>query len=92
MVTDIMQIITTSFSFSFSLFSKSIFAIFFIRQGGTNIGISLAFGMSIFVLAYSIGHISGGHLNFAVTWTFCLLKKISILKCAYIIDQSLNRN
>ena len=49
--------------------------------GAGTIGIALSFGMSIFVIAYSIGHISGGHLNFAVTLTFAVLRKISILKC-----------
>lgn len=50
-------------------------------NGAQQIGIALTFGMSIFVLCYSIGHISGGHLNFAVTFTFAVLRKISILKC-----------
>lgn len=49
--------------------------------GAATIGIAFSFGMSIFILAYSIGHISGGHLNFAVTLTFAVLRKISILKC-----------
>lgn len=49
--------------------------------GNTTIGIALTFGITIFVLAFMIGHISGGHLNFAVTFTFCILRKISILKC-----------
>ena len=48
--------------------------------GATTIGIALTFGFTIFVLAYTIGHISGGHLNFAVTFTFMILRKISILK------------
>lgn len=56
--------------------------------GASTIGIALAFGMSIFVIAYSIGHISGGHLNFAVTLTFAVLRKISILKCVlYFLAQ-----
>lgn len=56
--------------------------------GASTIGIALTFGMTIFVLAYSIGHISGGHLNFAVTLTFAVLRKISILKCAlYFLAQ-----
>jgi MIP family channel proteins len=50
-------------------------------KGNAAIGIALTFGFTIFVLAYTIGHISGGHLNFAVTFTFLLLRKISILKC-----------
>ncbi len=49
--------------------------------GAGTIGIALTSGMSIFVLAYAMGHISGGHLNFAVTLTFALLRKISPLKC-----------
>lgn len=49
--------------------------------GGTSIGISLSAGFTVFVLVYSIGHISGGHLNFTVTFTFWLLKKMSGTKC-----------
>lgn len=56
--------------------------------GAQSLGIAFTFGMSIFVLAYSIGHISGGHLNFAVTLTFACLRKISILKCGlYFLAQ-----
>ncbi len=56
--------------------------------GAGTIGIALTFGMAIFVIAYSIGHVSGGHLNFAVTLTFALLRKISILKCVlYFLAQ-----
>jgi len=51
--------------------------------GSTTIGIALTFGLTIAVLAYSIGHISGGHLNFAVTITLCLLRRISLLRAAY---------
>lgn len=54
--------------------------------GNTTIGIALGFGMTIFVLAFMIGHISGGHLNFAVTFTFALLRKISILKCILYVS------
>lgn len=56
--------------------------------GNVTIGIALTFGLTIFVLAYTIGHISGGHLNFAVTFTFALLRKISILKAGlYFLAQ-----
>jgi len=44
----------------------------------TLVSISLAFGLSISVLAYSIGHISGGHINPAITFAFMLLELQSI--------------
>jgi len=46
---------------------------------GALTGISLAFGISISVLAYGIGHISGGHINPAVTLAFMLLRLQSIV-------------
>ncbi len=49
-------------------------------QGLLQIGISLTFGWTIIVIAWSIGHISGGHLNFAVTFAFVLLRKITVLR------------
>lgn len=45
-----------------------------------HIGIALTFGWTIIVVAWSIGHISGGHLNFAVTFAFMLLRKITVLR------------
>lgn len=42
--------------------------------------IATAFGVGIAVLAYGIGHISGGHINPAVTLAFMLLGDISIVK------------
>jgi len=41
------------------------------------VAIALAFGFCIFVLAFTIGHISGGHLNCAVTLGFVVCRKIS---------------
>jgi len=51
--------------------------------GTETIGVALSFGLTLFVLCYSIGHISGGHLNFAITFTMCLLRRISIMKMLF---------
>lgn len=40
------------------------------------VGIALGFGIAISSLAYSIGHISGGHINPAVTFSFLIMGKI----------------
>lgn len=54
------------------------------------VGISLAFGLSISTLAYGIGHISGGHINPAVTFSFMLLRIQSITGgLLYILAQCL---
>jgi MIP family channel proteins len=42
--------------------------------------IAVAFGIGISVLAYGIGHISGGHINPAVTLAFMSIGDISIIK------------
>uniref|UniRef100_A0A1B8YA67 Aquaporin-1 n=1 Tax=Xenopus tropicalis TaxID=8364 RepID=A0A1B8YA67_XENTR len=52
--------------------------------------VSLAFGLAIATLAQSVGHISGAHLNPAVTLGCLLSCQISILKALmYIIAQCL---
>jgi len=52
--------------------------------------IALAFGLSISVLAYMIGHISGGHINPAVTLAFVLLRLQSVVSGGlFIIAQLL---
>lgn len=40
--------------------------------------ISIAFGLTISVLAYSVGYISGGHMNPAVTLSFMILRLQSV--------------
>ncbi|XP_039085783.1 aquaporin-1 [Hyaena hyaena] len=53
-----------------------------------NVKVSLAFGLSIATLAQSVGHISGAHLNPAVTLGLLLSCQISILRAImYIIAQ-----
>ena len=41
------------------------------------LGVSLAFGLTVLTMAYAIGHISGCHLNPAVSVGLCLAKRFS---------------
>lgn len=53
-----------------------------------NVKVSLAFGLSIATMAQSVGHISGAHLNPAVTLGLLLSCQISVLRAfMYIIAQ-----
>lgn len=52
--------------------------------------ISLAFGLAIATLVQSVGHVSGAHINPAVTVALLVAQKISALRAvAYIIAQML---
>uniref|UniRef100_A0A3Q4GEN7 Aquaporin 1a (Colton blood group), tandem duplicate 2 n=1 Tax=Neolamprologus brichardi TaxID=32507 RepID=A0A3Q4GEN7_NEOBR len=54
------------------------------------VGVSLAFALAIATLAQSLGHISGAHLNPAVTLGLLVNCQISALRCAfYILAQML---
>jgi len=49
----------------------------FTLPGTVTIGIAFSFGFTIFAIAFAIGHISGGHLNSALTLAFVVRGKIS---------------
>ena len=52
------------------------------------LGISLAFGLTVVVMAYAIGPISGCHINPAITIAMLVAKKISVTDTlGYIIAQ-----
>ncbi|KAM4702068.1 aquaporin-5-like [Discoglossus pictus] len=54
----------------------------------TILQIAMAFGLAIATLIQSIGHISGGHMNPAVTFAFLIGSHISLLRAVcYIIAQ-----
>ncbi|MFN2385829.1 MAG: MIP family channel protein [Thermoanaerobaculia bacterium] len=57
--------------------------------GGTGLpGIALAHGLAIAVMVSAIGHISGGHINPAVTFAALLARRISpSLAAAYVAAQ-----
>lgn len=60
--------------------------------GGTlgTLGIAFAFGLSIVAMAYSIGRISGCHVNPAVSLAMLISKKMSVKDfCGYVIAQVL---
>jgi aquaporin-4 len=52
--------------------------------------ISLAFGLSVATIVWAIAHISGGHINPAVTFGFLVTRKISVLRALlYVACQCL---
>ena len=56
--------------------------------GVTGVGIGISFGLIVMVMIFSIGHISGCHINPAITLAFLALRRISAAKAAlYIVVQ-----
>src|ERR1051325_605237 len=61
-----------------------------IQLGIGFVGVSLAFGLTVLTMAYAIGHISGCHLNPAVSIGLCAGKRFPASELApYIIAQVL---
>src|SRR5439155_3445211 len=46
-------------------------------------GVAFAFGLALLAMAYTIGHVSGCHINPAVTLGFVLSRKITIVEAVY---------
>ena len=47
------------------------------------LGVALAFGLALLAMAYTIGHVSGCHINPAVTLSFFLTRKITLVQAGY---------
>lgn len=54
-------------------------------SGGDKLTIALAFGLSITSLAYTVGHVSGGHMNPIVTIAMCILGELDVLSGLFYI-------
>lgn len=58
--------------------------------GGNLVATSLAFGLTIVAMAYSVGRISGCHINPAVSLGCLLTKRMNVKEfCVYVISQIL---
>jgi len=49
----------------------------------THVGIAISFGLAITVMIYATGHISGGHLNPAVTLAFALTRHFPLARVPF---------
>jgi len=47
------------------------------------LGIALAFGLALLAMAYTIGHVSGCHINPAVTLSFFISRKVTLVQAVY---------
>ena len=59
-------------------------------EGIGTLGIAMAFGLSIVAMAYSIGTISGCHINPAVSVAMFIKKRMNAMElCYYVLAQIL---
>ena len=59
-----------------------------IATGGSTTQISLGFGFSVATMVWATAHVSGGHINPAVSFGMLIARKISLIRCIlYIICQ-----
>lgn len=65
-------------------------ALFSAPSGGGLVGVAIAIGLSVLIMAYAVGHISGGHFNPAVTLGLVAGGRFDIANApGYIIAQVL---
>lgn len=61
-----------------------------VMTGGDRLMTALAFGLSVVLMAFAVGHISGGHFNPAVSFTLFLKKKLTGVELGvYVLAQVL---
>ena len=61
---------------TFALIFIGVGSIVFVGQGSGLVGVALAHGLTIAIMASAVGHISGGHFNPAVTFGFLVTRRI----------------
>ena len=62
---------------TFALIFVGVGSIVFVGQGSGLVGVALAHGLTIAIMASAVGHISGGHFNPAVTFGFLVTRRIA---------------